>query len=107
MLTRQMKRITNDRGAVIIVDERVGEEFAAPADALDRIFYGWSVLLCLPNGRADTPSAATGTVLRPSTLAQYAAEAGFARTEILPIDHPTFRLYRLWPETTPKSVPPA
>jgi len=92
-----MRRMTKDGGAVIIVDERVGEEFSAPADALERLFYGWSLLLCLPNGRADVPSAATGTVLRPATLEQYAKAAGFARMEILPIDHAAFRHYRLWP----------
>ncbi len=91
-----MRRLVADDGAVIIVDERAGETFAAPADALDRLFYGWSVLLCLPNGRAEQPSVATGTVLRPATLAAYATDAGFSRTEVLPIDHAAFRLYRLW-----------
>jgi hypothetical protein len=34
--------------------------------------------------------------MRPATLAAYAEDAGFARTEVLPIEHPTFRFYRLW-----------
>jgi len=93
---RTMRRLAADDGAVIIVDERTADTFAAPADATDRLFYGWSVLLCLPNGRTETPSAATGTVMRPATLDRYAREAGFSRSEVLPVEHPTFRLYRLW-----------
>jgi hypothetical protein len=33
--------------------------------------------------------------MRPDTLRAYAQAAGFARAEVLDIDHPTFRLYRL------------
>jgi hypothetical protein len=53
------------------------------------------VLHCLPVGKADGPSVETGTVMRPETLKQYAAEAGFCDTEILPIDNFFFRFYRL------------
>jgi hypothetical protein len=94
---RTMRGLTAKGGSVIIMDERTEETFAAPASDTDRLFYAWSVLLCLPNGRAtDGTSAATGTVMRPSTLAAYAEDAGFSRTEILSIDHPAFRFYRLW-----------
>jgi hypothetical protein len=41
------------------------------------------------------PSAATGTVMRPSTLAGYARAAGFAQVEVLAVDHDVFRFYRL------------
>jgi 2-polyprenyl-3-methyl-5-hydroxy-6-metoxy-1,4-benzoquinol methylase len=95
---RTMRGLTADGGAVIIMDERTQEDYTAPASDTDRLFYAWSVLLCLPSGRAtDGTSAATGTVMRPSTLAAYAEDAGFSRTEVLPIEHPTFRFYRLWP----------
>jgi len=59
--------------------------------------YGFSTLCCLPAGLAEEPSAGTGTVMRPSTLRGYAEEAGFADVEILPIEHETFRVYRLIP----------
>jgi hypothetical protein len=52
-------------------------------------------MICLPDSMAHQPSAATGTVMRPSTLRAYAREAGFQDVEILPIDHPAFRFYRL------------
>ncbi len=59
--------------------------------------YGFSVLHCLPVGMAEQPSAATGTVMRPSMLRQYAEEAGFRTVDTLPIEHDFFRFYRLTP----------
>ncbi len=83
-------------GSVIIADERVAERFTAPGDDLERIMYGFSVMHCLPVGRADHEhSAATGTAMRPDTLGAYAREAGFADVEILPIENDFWRFYRL------------
>ena len=91
---KTMRRLVADGGAVIVMDERVGESFAAPADELERFFYAASVLLCLHNGLADGP-AGTGTVMRPATLSRYAREAGFRDVEVLPIEHDFWRFYRL------------
>jgi hypothetical protein len=57
--------------------------------------YSASLLCCLPAGLSESPSAATGTVMRPDTLRRYAQEAGFQDIEILPIEHDFFRVYRL------------
>jgi SAM-dependent methyltransferase len=82
-------------GSLIVVDERVAEAFVAPGDDLERFMYGWSITTCLPDGRSRSPSVATGTVMRPSTLRRYARDAGFDDIEILPIEHDFFRFYRL------------
>jgi hypothetical protein len=83
-------------GSMIVMDENVADEFSAPVEnPVERLMYLASTMLCLPNGLADSPSAATGTVMRPSTLKRYATEAGFSVVEILPIEHPFFRFYRL------------
>jgi hypothetical protein len=37
----------------------------------------------------------TGTVMRADTVRRYAAEAGFVGVDVLDVDHPQFRLYRL------------
>jgi SAM-dependent methyltransferase len=84
-------------GAMLVVDELVGERFEGTPHELESYFYGWSIFDCLPAGRSATPSAATGTVMRPDTLRGYAEEAGFTRFEILPIEHDVFRLYLLRP----------
>jgi 2-polyprenyl-3-methyl-5-hydroxy-6-metoxy-1,4-benzoquinol methylase len=83
-------------GAVLIADERVGEAFSAPSDQ-DRMFYGYSVLACLPNGLFDTPSVGTGTVLRPHAVEAMAREAGFSGVTVLATEHDAFRFYRLDP----------
>ncbi len=90
-----MRKLASKTGTVIVVDERVGEEFSAPADAVERYFYGWSITTCLPDGMSHKPSAATGTVMRRPTLLKYAKAAGFKRAETLPITNDFFRFYRL------------
>ena len=90
-----MRRLAGKNGAVLVVDERVGETFTASGNDVDWMMYGWSILHCLPVGKADEPSAETGTVLRPETLRRYAMAAGFREVEILPVDNLFFRFYRL------------
>jgi hypothetical protein len=57
-----------------------------------------------PEPAVDTPSRGTGTVMRRSTLTDYATRAGFTSVEeVLPIrDFAFFRFYQLlhrrWPE---------
>jgi len=87
------RRITD--GPVVVMDERVAEKFAAPGDPMERFFYAVSVLHCLPAGRCEHGSAATGTVMRTDTMRRYATEAGFAGVTVLPIEHDMFRFYRL------------
>jgi SAM-dependent methyltransferase len=84
-------------GSVLVVDGLVNEEFTAPASLRERTEYGWSVVSCLPGAMADPQTAATGAVLRPSVLRQYAIEAGFRDVETLPIDTDYWRFYRLFP----------
>jgi SAM-dependent methyltransferase len=83
-------------GAVVIMDEAVNEDFAAPADEVDRLMYGYSLFVCLPDGMSTPGSAGTGTVMRLPTLRRYAQEAGFRDVEVLPISgFGFFWFYRL------------
>jgi 2-polyprenyl-3-methyl-5-hydroxy-6-metoxy-1,4-benzoquinol methylase len=93
---RVARTLLRDGGSVLIADERVHEHFT-PHHTDERLFYGWSVLFCLPTGMAETPSAGTGAVMRPDTLQRYAVEAGFRAVEVLPIAHDLWRFYRLYP----------
>jgi ubiquinone/menaquinone biosynthesis C-methylase UbiE len=92
---RTARQILAKGGTVLVVDERTAEHFTAPADDLDRLFYGFSMLVCLPDGMSRQPSVGTGTVMRPSTMRRYAQEAGFRDIEILPLEPGLFRVYRL------------
>jgi 2-polyprenyl-3-methyl-5-hydroxy-6-metoxy-1,4-benzoquinol methylase len=92
---RAMRSLVGNDGAVLVVDERVEENFTAPSDEIERLMYGFSILHCLPVGMAEQPSVGTGTVMRPATLRRYASEAGFSGVEVLPIKHDIWRFYRL------------
>jgi 2-polyprenyl-3-methyl-5-hydroxy-6-metoxy-1,4-benzoquinol methylase len=92
---RAMRALARNGGAVIVMDEKSAEEFTAPGDELERFHFGWSAVHCLQVGMAESPSAATGTVMRPSRLREYAREAGFADIEILPVENDSWRFYRL------------
>ena len=84
-------------GCVLVMDERVAEEFGAIGDPIERLMYSYSVLHCLPAGLAEQPSVGTGTVMRPKTLERYASDAGFTTTTVLPVENDFFRFYRLDP----------
>lgn len=90
-----MRRLAKPGAPVIVMDERVAEEFGAVGDLLERLFYGFSLGVCLLDGMSRPNSAGTGTVMRPDILRGYAKEAGFSDVEILPLDHEMFRFYRL------------
>jgi SAM-dependent methyltransferase len=91
-----VERALAPEGFVVVMDEAVAEKFAAPGDDLERIMYGFSLLLCLPDGMSSPPSAGTGTVMRPDTLRGYGQQAGLSAFEILPIEGFGFwRFYRL------------
>jgi 2-polyprenyl-3-methyl-5-hydroxy-6-metoxy-1,4-benzoquinol methylase len=92
---RAMRGLATKGGAVVVMDEKCAEEFTAPGDELERFLFGWSAIHCLPVGMVDSPSAGTGTMMRPSRLREYAREAGFADIEILPVEHESWRFYRL------------
>jgi len=92
---KTMRGLAGEKGTVIIMDERSMEAFQPCADALEQLLYGFSILHCLPASMTEQPSAATGTVLRQSTLERFASEAGFSRVEVLPVENFFFRFYRL------------
>jgi 2-polyprenyl-3-methyl-5-hydroxy-6-metoxy-1,4-benzoquinol methylase len=82
--------------SLVVVDERVAPRFTAPGDELERFMYSASILCCLATAMSESPSVATGTVMRPATLERYANAAGFSQFEILEtLEHPFFRFYRL------------
>jgi hypothetical protein len=92
---RAARGLLVDGGSVLVADERVADSFTAPGDATERLMYGWSILHCLPATLAENPVEATGTVLRAPTLAGWAAAAGFAVVDVVAVDNPFWRFYRL------------
>jgi SAM-dependent methyltransferase len=92
-----MRRLAGATGTVLIADMKVADRFTAPGDQVERLMYGFSLLICLPDSMNSPGSAATGTVLRRPTLQRYASQAGYSRVETLPVEHDLWRFYRLHP----------
>ena len=93
-ILRTMRRSPVSAGTVLVVDERTEEQFTAPGSEMERFFYAFSTLHCLAVSMQNG-GAGTGTVIRADTVRRYAADAGFSTVEVLDVDHPQFRLYRL------------
>jgi hypothetical protein len=91
------RKLLADGGTVIVGDERVPDQFDPPGDEVERLYYGFSILHCLPVGMIGDDAAGTGTVMRAPTVRRYAEQAGFANFEILPIEDDFYRFYRLTP----------
>jgi SAM-dependent methyltransferase len=93
---RNVRRQTFDGGWVVVMDEAVDEELVAPSgDPVQRFFANASPLWCLPQGRPTPDADPVGTVMRPAALRTLAVEAGFTQVDVLPIEHPFWRFYRL------------
>jgi len=91
-----MRDMVKDDGLVVIMDEAVGETFTGKGGDLEKLMYGFSILVCLPDGLSTQPSVGTGTVMRPSKLQSYAEQAGF--TGFRPVGEAGFfRFYELKP----------
>ncbi len=91
-----MRDMVKDDGLVVIMDEAVSETFNGKGDDLEKLMYGFSILVCLPDGLSAQPSVGTGTVMRPSKLQSYAEQAGF--TAFRPVGEAGFfRFYELTP----------
>jgi SAM-dependent methyltransferase len=93
---REVRGALAPGGAVLVADERVAERFSPPGDLVERLNYGFSVLHCLPATRAEGTAVEAGTVLRPDTVREYAAQAGLDAT-VLPVENDLWRFYRLDP----------
>lgn len=96
-ILRAARDLLSDGGCVVVGDELTAEAFGVANDDLERLYYGFSVLHCLPVGMIGEDAAGTGTVMRADTLREYARAAGFAAVEVAPIDNDFWRFYVLRP----------
>jgi len=93
----RMHGMVADDGAVLIMDEAVGETLQENINLIGHFNYNFSVLHCLPQAMGFSGSAGTGAVMSASTLRGYTEKAGFKEMNVLPIEHPSYRFYRLTP----------
>jgi SAM-dependent methyltransferase len=94
---RAARGLLADGGHLLVADERTAERFSPDAGDVERLYYGFSVLHCLPVGMVGENAAGTGTVMREDTVRGYADQAGFAGVEVAPIENDFWRFYLLTP----------
>jgi SAM-dependent methyltransferase len=94
---RALRALLSDGGHVLVGDEKTAARFALDAGDVERLYYGFSVLHCLPVGMVGENAAGTGTVMREDTVRGYAKHAGFADCEVAPIENDFWRFYLLTP----------
>jgi 2-polyprenyl-3-methyl-5-hydroxy-6-metoxy-1,4-benzoquinol methylase len=93
----KMKEMVSSDGAVLISDEAAGENLTENSNFFGSFLYNFSVLHCLPQAMVFPDSAQTGTVMSVSAFSKYAKSAGFSKIDVLPIENPFWRFYRLGP----------
>lgn len=85
-----------DDAVVLVVEMAADPELRTPGDEIQRALYGFSLLVCLPDSRSVDRSVASGTLLRPAVLDDYARRGGFAGATALDLPDTGFwRFYRL------------
>jgi SAM-dependent methyltransferase len=89
------RRLVKEDGHVVVMDEAVGDVFGERDDEVERLMYGFSLFVCLPDGMSHDGSVGTGTVMRAPQLEAYAREAGFNAITVLPIENDLWRFYAL------------
>ncbi|WP_394554369.1 SAM-dependent methyltransferase [Agromyces sp. MMS24-JH15] len=82
-------------GVAVIMDEATEDAFAPDAPPVERLLYGWSLFVCLPDGMSHGESAATGTVMRVDTLRGYAQRAGWRDVRVIVPEFGLWRFYEL------------
>jgi 2-polyprenyl-3-methyl-5-hydroxy-6-metoxy-1,4-benzoquinol methylase len=91
-----MRQAAKPDAVVILVDEAADPVLTTPGDEVQRLLYGFSLLICLPDTLSSQPSAATGAVMRPATLDGYVKAAGFTDASRLNVTGTGFwNMYRL------------
>jgi len=94
---RKMKEVVSPNGAVLVGDVKMEDKLQDKNDFAGRLYYNFSVLLCLPQSLIYPNSEATGAAMTPSTFKKYAKGAGFSKIDTLPIEHFIWKFYRLSP----------
>ncbi|MCU7730039.1 methyltransferase domain-containing protein [Actinoplanes sp. KI2] len=92
-----VRRALAPGGTVVVMDERTADTFTAPGDPVERFFAAAGTLWCIPQGMVGADPEPAGPLMRATTLREFAARAGFGDCEVLDIDHPFWRFYRLVP----------
>ena len=71
-----MRDIVSIDGTILIGDVSMKEKLEEKTDFAGKLYYNFSVLLCLPQSIDHANSVATGAAMTSSTFKKYAIESG-------------------------------
>ena len=91
----KMRELAGPDGTILIADETAEESVEDNTNLLGNFFYNASILHCLPQAMVFPDAAGTGTAIKASTVRSYAEQAVFKSVEVVDIENPFFRFYRL------------
>ena len=94
---QKIKEMLSPQGVVLVADVKMQETLKKKNDFIGRLYYNFSVLLCLPQSMVYSNSEATGAAMNPSTFKRYSKEAGFSKVDLLPVEHFMWKFYKLTP----------
>jgi ubiquinone/menaquinone biosynthesis C-methylase UbiE len=94
---KKMRDVVSMNGAILIGDVSMKDKLEEKNDFAGKLYYYFSVLLCLPQSVNHANSIATGAAMTASTFKKYAVESGFSKVDVLPIEHFLWKFYRLTP----------
>jgi len=89
-----MKEMISKDGAVLVADVKMEDKLQNKNSFAGRLYYNFSVLLCLTQYLEYSGSKATGAAMTPTFL-QYAKDAGFSKIDRLPVEHFIWDFYML------------
>jgi len=92
---RKMKEMISEDSAILIADVKMEDKLQNKNSFAGRLYYNFSLLLCLPQSLNYPNSKATGAAMTPSIFLQYAKDAGLSKIDKLPIEHLLWDFYRL------------
>jgi SAM-dependent methyltransferase len=92
-----IRRALHPDGTVIVMDERTADRFTPPGDPVERFFAAAGALWCVPQGLVGPDPQPAGPLMRTGALHELAKTAGFAGSDVLPVEHPFWRFYELTP----------
>jgi 2-polyprenyl-3-methyl-5-hydroxy-6-metoxy-1,4-benzoquinol methylase len=66
-------------GTWMVVEPRAGDTLTENLNPVGRLYYAFSTLLCVPNGRSQPGGYSLGAQAGPAAIRQIATDAGFTR----------------------------
>jgi SAM-dependent methyltransferase len=74
-----IRRALADDGTWLLVEPAAGDRLADNLNPVGRLYYGFSVLLCVPNALSQRPTAVLGNQAGEARTRELVAASGFSR----------------------------